>query len=629
LKKLSDYVIEFVAATGVKHVFLLTGGGNMHLTDSLGRSSGLEYVCCLHEQACAFAAEHYAEFTAGAACGERTQAFSAGADGSQASEKASHPNGNRGLGVAMVTTGPGGTNAVTGVAAAWLESASCLFLSGQAKRADLIGTTGVRSMGQQEVDIVSIVRPITKYAVTVLDPSSIRHELEKAVYLATHGRRGPVWIDIPLDVQAAMIDEEQLQGFTPPAIEYCGIERQVAKAIELINRAQRPVLFLGNGARSAQAEGTLQPLIDLLQSPVLVTWKIADLLPETSPYYAGRPGAIGQRGANFTQQNADCIIVLGARLDRPQTAFSHANFARAAAKIIVDVDPSELAKIQTDVDVPVCADSAAFVAEFLRQAGSLKPMDRACWLKRAKEWTARYPVVLPEYWETKDGVNTYVLMDVLSDELTEADLLVPGSSGPCSDIFMQAFRVKAGQRIVNAPGLGAMETGLPGTIGACLASGRRRTININGDGGFQLNVQELETIRRLNLPIKFFVLCNGGYASIMATQRNYFQSRYVGSDPSSQLTLPDIERVAAAYGVATAHIQSHDDLRRRVREVLGHEGPIVCAVDTPFDQPTAPRVTSSLRADGVIVSKPMEDMWPFLSRDEFRSNMIVTPVEEA
>lgn len=598
MKKLSDYVVEFVAATGVKQIFMLSGGGSMHLVDSVGRNPDLEYVCCLHEQACAFAAEHYAEFT-------------------------------NGLGVALVTTGPGGTNTVTGVAAAWLESASCLFLSGQAKRADLIADTGVRSMGQQEVDIVSVVKPITKYAVTVVDPAAIRYELEKAFYLATHGRRGPVWIDIPLDVQASMIDENSLQGFVPPAVNDASLQRQVSEAIDLINEAQRPVLFLGNGARAAQTGGALRRLVDLLQIPVLVTWKIADFLAEADQYYAGRPGAIGQRGANFTQQNADCVLILGARLDRPQTAFSHANFARGASKIMVDVDAAELGKIQTDIDVPVCGDAAAFVDEFLRQASRLKPKDRSCWVKRAKEWTARYPVVLPEYWDSTDAVNTYVLMDVLSEELAETDVIVPGSSGPCSDIFMQAFRVKAGQRIVNAPGLGAMGTGLPGSMGACLASGRRRTININGDGGFQLNVQELETVRRLNLPIKFFVLCNGGYASIMSTQRNYFQSRFVGSEPSSRLTLPDIEKVAAAYGLATAHIYNHSGLRERVREVLAHDGPMVCAVDIPIEQPTAPRVTSSIRPDGVIVSKPMEDMWPFLSRDEFLSNMIVAPVEEA
>ena len=634
--KLSDYVMQFVAGTGVKHIFMLAGGGCIHLADSAGRTPGLDYVCCLHEQACAFAAEAYAEYT-------------------------NH------LGVALVTTGPGGTNAVTGVAAAWVEGASCLFLSGQAKRADLIGSRGVRSMGPQEIDIVSVVRPITKYAKTVLDPESIRYELETAVYLATHGRRGPVWLDIPLDVQAAMIDcragckpadrlpigpgESSDSPAVGQAVLACPGERsspgvlslappeavpasltlpsQVSSAIDLLNRSQRPALFLGNGVRSAAARGLVERLIDALQIPVLLTWKVADLLPDGHPLYAGRPGGMGQRAANFTQQNADCLLVLGARLDLPQLAFSHRNFARAATKILVDIDPAEIAKFEMPIDVPVCADAADFIAELLRQAPALEPRDRHCWLQRTQEWQRRYPVVLPEYWNAPAGiVDVYVLMDVLSNELAPADLIVPGSSGPCSDIFMQAFRVQPGQRIVNAPGLGAMGTGLPATIGACLASGRKRTVCVNGDGGFQLNIQELETVRRLNLPIKYFVLCNGGYASIMATQRSYFQGRFTGSDPSSRLTLPNLVPVAQAYGIPAVEIHDHQDIRRRVREVLDHEGPIVCAVHTAADQPTAPRVTSTMRPGGVMVSKPMEDMWPFLSREEFLENMIVSPVEE-
>jgi acetolactate synthase-1/2/3 large subunit len=602
--KLSDYVMDFVARQGVKHLFLLPGGGSMHLVDSAGRNSGFQYVCCLHEQACSFAAEAYAEYT-------------------------------QGLGVVSVTTGPGGTNSVTGVAAAWMESASCLFISGQVKRADRIADRGVRTMGPQEVDIISIVQSITKYAVTVLEPESIRYHLEKAVYLATHGRRGPVWLDIPLDVQSSAIDETQLQGFTPepePASAAEELRQQVSAAIDLLNRSQRPVLFLGNGARAAQRGGELQQLIHLLEAPVLLTWKIADLLADDDPFYVGRPGGMGQRGANFTQQNADCLLVIGARLDLPQTAFSHRNFARAASKILVDIDPAEIGKMQTPIDVPICADAAAFVREFLAQAHRLEPRNRTCWLRRTKEWQERYPVVLPEYWDdTHSGscVNTYVLMQVLSEDLTADDLLVPGSSGPCSDVFMQAFRVKSGQRIVNAPGLGAMGTGLPGTIGACLASGRKRTICVNGDGGFQLNIQDLETVHRLNLPIKYFILCNGAYASIMTTQRGYFQGRYVASDPSSALTLPDVVKVAAAYGIGTASIQSHHDLRDGVRAVLAQEGPVVCAVSVSAEQATAPRVTSAVRPDGTIVSKPMEDMWPFLPREEFLANMIVPPLPES
>ena len=617
--------MEFVAAQGVRHIFMLTGGGCMHLTDSLGRNPDIDFVCCLHEQACAFAAEAYAEYT------------------------------NQ-LGVALVTTGPGGTNAVTGVADAWLESASCLFISGQAKRADLIGSSGVRSMGPQEVDIVSIVRPIVKYAKTILDPERIRYELEKAVYLATHGRRGPVWIDIPLDVQAAGIDQDRLRGFDPAAAALdcvsgtiasssagssqceshvrsrgAGTHRltdQVTQAIDSLNASERPVLFVGNGARSAHMRGLLSELIDTLRIPVLTTWKMIDAIPEDCEFYAGRPGAVGQRGANFTQQNSDCTLIIGARLDRPQTAFSHANFARCATKILVDIDPAEIAKFDMHIDVPVCADALDFVPEILRPSNKLVNRDRHCWLKRAKEWKRQYPVVLPEYWQGKDAVSTYVLIDVLSDELTSEDVIAPGSSGPCSEITMQAFRVKHGQRIVNSNSLGAMGTGLPAAIGACLASGRRRTVCVNGDGGFQLNIQELETVRRLNLPIKFFILCNGAYRSIVSTQQNYFQGRLTGCDPSSGVTLPDIIRVAAAYGLPIHQIHDHNDIRNQVRAVLERPGPVVCAVDVAPDERTAPRVTSMTRADGSIVSKPMEDMWPFLGRDEFHSNMIVPPLPE-
>ena len=568
----------------------------MHLADSFGKCSGFQYVVCLHEQGCAFAAEAYAEY------------------------------GTR-LGVVQVTTGPGGTNAITGMAASWVESASCLFIAGQAKRADLIGDRGVRSMGQQELDSTSIVRPITKYAVTVLDPLSIRYHLEKAVYLATHGRRGPVWIEIPLDVQATAIDPERLEGFRPePAVAVAGapdLRTLSERAAALLNQSSRPALFLGNGVRAAGAEKECLELVERLQIPVLLTWKAMDLLPESHPLYAGRPGAIGQRAANFTQQNADCLLIIGARLDLPQTAFNHANFAPAAKKILVDVDPAEIGKMQTPIHLPICADARDFLAELLGRPG-LQSKDRSWWIERVKQWRKDCPVVLPQYWtEPKGYVSTYALMDVLSDQLTPDDLIVPGSSGPASDIFMQAFRVKAGQRILNAPGLGAMGTGLPATIGACLASGGRRTVCINGDGGFQLNIQELETLRRLNLPIKIFVLDNGGYASIMAMQRHHFQGHFVGSGAGSGLTFPDVARVAAAYGLPTARINDHEELRASMGELLAGAGPLICVVKTSAEEEVAPRGTSTLNADGLMVSRPMEDMWPLLDREEFKRQMFI------
>jgi acetolactate synthase-1/2/3 large subunit len=591
--KLSDYVVDFLVQQGLRHIFILPGGGCMHLADSVGLRPELDYVCCLHEQACAFAAEAY---------GEHSNAF----------------------GCALVTAGPGGTNTVTGVACAWLESSPCLFISGQAKRIDLISSRPlpVRSMGQQELDIVAIVKPITKYAVTVTDPLTIRYHLERALWLATHGRKGPVWIDVPLDVQAAQIDAAALPGFVPEPAAVSDFFADLAHVLTTLAAAQRPVIYAGNGVRTAGQVDAFRALTRALGVPVLLSWKAMDFLPEDAPEYIGRPGGMGQRAANFAQQKADWILVLGARLDLPSVAFSHAGFAPRAHRIVVDIDAAELAKFSPAPQRKICADLAEFLPALLAAVQAGKKPEAGAWRGTCRGWMRRYPVVQPEYWTQAAGcVNTYALMDVLSAATDAEDVLVPGSSGPCSDIFFQAFRVQLGQRILNAPGLGAMGTGLPGTIGACLASGRRRVINVNGDGGFQLNIQELETVRRLQLPVKYFVLDNNGYRSIVAMQRNHFQGRLVASDPSSRLTLPDLRAVAAAYGIATLYVESHEKLREVVAQTLALPGPVICVVKTSVDEKTAPRVTSEIRPDGSIVSKPMEDMAPFLDRAEFEAVM--------
>lgn len=592
--KLSDYVIQFIASTGVKHIFMLSGGGAMHLVDSTGKNKDFTYICNLHEQACAIAAEAYGQYT-------------------------------NNLGVALVTTGPGGTNTITGVAGAWLDSTPMLIISGQVKRPDMAGKTGVRQMGFQEIDIISIVHPITKYAVTVMEPSSIRYHLEKAVYLARHGRPGPVWLDIPLDVQAAEVDEHDLLGFddreTTPASRDEPLAEKVHSAIELLNQAERPVILAGNGIRLARAQDDFQHLIGTLGIPVLTTWKAADFLPDDHPLYAGRPGAVGQRGANFTQQNADWILVIGARLDLGQTAYMHDNFAPGARKIVVDIDPAEIRKLRMNIDVPIHADAGDFIREFSRQSHRIIEKGHPEWLKISKTWQKRYPVVLPEYWKEKNYVNDYVLIDVLSDELEETDLLIPGSSGACSERTMQAVRAKAGLRIFNTQGLGSMGFGISAAIGGCIASGQRRTVSIEGDGGFIMNIQELETVKRLNLPIKFFVLNNGGYVSIQTTQRNYFGGRYVGSSVESGLTIPDIRSVVRSFGVAAARLNNHTNIRKKVRDILKMPGPVVCEVMVSPDQVTAPRVASKQLEDGSMISLPMEDLWPFLDREEFKANM--------
>jgi len=592
--KLSDYVMKFIESLGVRHVFMLPGGGAMHLVDSLGRNQAIKYICNLHEQACAIAADAYSQYT-------------------------NH------LGVALVTTGPGGTNAITGVAAAWLDSTPVLFISGQVKRSDMTGSRGVRQMGFQEIDIVSLVRPITKYAVTIMEPESIRYHLEKALHLAKHGRPGPVWIDIPLDVQAAMIDEDNLQGFDPPETHQNTndgkLAERVSHAIELLLHADRPAILAGNGIRLSNSLNDFRRLIDNLNIPVLTTWKAVDFLPDNHPLYAGRPGAIGQRGANFTQQNADCLLIIGARLDFGQTAYNHANFARGARKIMVDIDAAEIDKMQMEIEVPVVSDAGDFLRECNRQLTNTPRKDHTTWLNKCREWQAKYPVVLPEYWNEHGFVNDYVLIDVISDELNGQDLVIPGSSGACSERTMQAIKVKEGLRIFNSEGLGSMGFGIPAAIGGCIASGQKRTICIDGDGGFIMNVQELETVKRLGLPIKFFVLNNGGYVSIQMTQKSYFHGRFVGSNVSSGLTLPDVTAISSAFGIASRRLNTHKGIRDQVRTMLEMEGPMVCEVMVSPEQLTTPRVSSRQREDGSMESLPMEDMWPFLDREELLENM--------
>ncbi|OQX86761.1 MAG: thiamine pyrophosphate-binding protein [Candidatus Omnitrophica bacterium 4484_70.2] len=598
--KLSDYVFQFVAGLGIKHIFLLPGGGCMHLVDSLGRCADLEYICCLHEQAAGIAAEAYSQYT-------------------------------NNIGVALVTTGPGGTNIITPVASAWIDSIPLLVISGQVKRCDMIGESSLRQRGNQEVDIVSLVKPITKYAVSVLDPERIKYYLEKAVYLARTGRPGPVWIDIPLDVQAAMIDEKKLLGFTlslNSSQEKKNIQKAVEKTIFLLNSSQRPVILAGNGIRLAKALGDFLTLVERLKIPVLTTWKAIDFFPEDYEFFFGRPGSVGQRAANFIQQNADFVMAVGARLDLPQVGFNYTNFARCAKKIIVDIDPAELKKFNIPIDVPICSDAGEFIRELLRNIDKIRLQDISFWINRCKEWKRKYPVVLKEYWKEKKYVNTYVLIEVLSDLLCEDDVLVPGSSGSCSEITMQVFKVKKGQRIFNSPGLGSMGFGIPASIGACLASGRKRTITIVGDGGLQHNIQELETVVRLKLPIKIFVLNNNGYASIRNMQKRHFSGYLVACVPSSGLTLPDLSKIAKAYGLNYIKIGDHLHIKERVREVLEKKGPSLAEVMVNPDLEIAPRLSSEVKPDGRIISKPLEDLWPFLDREEFKENMLIDIVEE-
>ena len=593
--KVSDFIIDFVAQKGVSHIFMLPGGGCMHLVDSVGRTPGLAFVGNLHEQAAVIGADGYAQY-------------------------------KNDLGVALVTTGPGGTNAITGVAAAWIDSTPLMIISGQVKRKDLLSGKGVRQMGIQEVDIISMVSSITKYAVTVTETEDIRYHLEKAYALATRGRPGPVWIDIPLDIQGAVVDETRLRGYEPDDLNKDvnpDLNELTNKAIELLNNSERPIVLVGMGVRLAKAEKELFEILRVINIPVLATWRIMDLFPEDAPYYFGRPGSIASRAANFVQQNADFILTIGARLDLPQVGHSYPNFARSAKKVIVDIDNAEISKIDTKIDIRINADAKEFLRVFVGKLCAVKTKDQSAWLLRCEDWKKQYPIILPDYLKSADLVNTYALIDVLSDLLTEHDNIVPGSSGSCAEITRQAFRMKKGQRMINSPGLGSMGFGLPQSIGVCLASGGRRTVCIVGDGGLQHNIQELETLKRLNIPVKVFVLNNNGYASIRNTHNRFFERRLVCCDPSSGLTLPDTCRVASAYGLKTKRILNQHSLREDVLLIIEEDGPVICDVMVDPDIQTAPKLSSMAQPDGTMVSGLLEDMWPFLDREEFKNNMII------
>jgi acetolactate synthase-1/2/3 large subunit len=398
--------------------------------------------------------------------------------------------------------------------------------------------------------------------------------------------------------------------------------------IRLLNESERPVILAGNGIRLAGGQELFKEVIDYLGIPVLTTWKAIDLLAEGNPLFCGRPGAIGQRGANFTQQNSDLFIAVGARLDFGQTGYEHKKFARGAKKVVIDIDPAEIDKLKMPAITGIPCDAKEFFSEVLRQKSSILPRDRSLWLGRCKEWQRRYPVILSEYREQKEYVNPYVLVDVLSDAMSCDDLFVPGSSGACSEVTMQAFRVKEGMRVFNSEGLGSMGFGVPAALGASIASGGKRTVCVDGDGGFHMNSQELEVIRRLNLPVKFFILNNSGYGSIRITQKNYFGGLLTASSPESGASLPDIRLIAEAYGIQSRLIASHDRIDEQIREILDTSGPIVCEIVVDPDQVTAPKLSSMQRSDGTMVSKPLEDLWPFLDRLEFRENMIIEPLED-
>jgi acetolactate synthase-1/2/3 large subunit len=580
--KVSDYVFSFLKARGVDTVFYLPGGGCMHLLDSLG-ASGLEAVSLLHEQSAAIAAE---------AC--------ANASGKP--------------GAALVTSGPGGTNAVTGCLAAHLDGSPVFFVSGQVKTADLKSRYGVRSLGSQEADIVEIVRPISKYAVMVTDKSQIRRELERAWHEMTQGRRGPVWVDIPLDVQGASMEPEELLGFAP-ANEGARADADVSETIAALNAAKRPAIIAGNGMNACRPK--FRDLLDLLRIPVIPTWKAMDYVPNDHPLYAGRAGGMGDRHGNLTMQNADLLLCLGTRLDFSITGYDRGEWAPRARKIVVEIDPAEIAKLEGATGlVPVLADVGDAINALLARKSELRIPDLSAWKARISKWKTQYPIVAPG-----DALTTYAFVRALSERLPEGAYVAPCSAGTTAEIFFQAFAVKRGQTVRSNHGLGAMGFEIPNAIGMCVANGGKDTVCVAGDGGMQLNIQELAVIAGRGLPVKLFAVNNDGYASIRNMQNNHFQGRHVGCDERNGLYLPSLEKLAGAYGLPFVKIETIAELTHKVRAVLDARGAVLCEVCVAGDCLVSPRTATRVMPDGTMRSSPLENQYPFLSDDEVRRNM--------
>jgi len=599
--KVSDYIIKRLESE-VKHIFLISGGGCIHLVDSLGKSS-IEPVCNLHEQGAGIAAESYSQYT-------------------------------NNLGVSLVTTGPGGTNIVTAIASAWLDSIPLLVLSGQVQQKDMVGNTGVRQLGFQEIDFKEIVKPITKYSVCVKNSKEIPSVLERSIYIAKNGRPGPVVLEIPLDVQSSYIDLDEIEiekdynlDLKDKKIEYNLFKNQISQIIDVLNSSKRPIILAGNGLRLSKAENLFREFIDKFKIPVLLTWKAADLLEESHELFVGRPGGVGQRGSNFNQQNSDLIICLGARLDHGQLAYQSKFFARDARKIIVDIDINEINKLNIDVEFKVTQTCKDFFNELINQSDKIK-FNCSDWLTHCKKTYEKYPVCLPEYYDNKSKfVNNYVFINELSNHLKENSIIIPGSSGGCSEVTFQSIKIKKGTRIYNSQGLGSMGFAIPASIGGCLASGKKEVICIDGDGGFFMNIQELELVKRYNLPIKFFILNNDGYGSIKTTQKNHFNSKLVASDPSSGLTLPKIKLQAKAYGIKYFKIKNNKDLILNLEKILSYKDAFICEVMIDINHTTLPKASVYKDKNGLFCTRPMEDLSPFLDRNEFNQNMLIKKIE--
>lgn len=586
--KVSDYLAKRLKETyGVRHVFMVSGGGAMHLNDSFGKY--LEYICNHNEQACGLAAEGYARL-------------------------------NQDLAVVNVTTGPGGLNTLNGLFGAWTDSVPVLFVSGQVKYTTTMESCKqipLRQLGDQEVDIISCVRSLCKYAVTVTDPKTIKYHLDRAVYEAMNGRQGPVWLNVPINVQAALVEEKELEDFIAP--KKINHDLKTEEVIKRLQSAKRPVIVAGHGIRLAGQIENFKTLTEKFLFPVVTTFNGFDVIEDNNPTYIGRIGTVGQRAGNFTLQNADCVLFLGTRNNIRQVSYNWENFAKRAFKIVVDIDQAELDKPTVRPDLAVRADLAEFLPALIEKTPQIKAENWLNWCRKRK--TKFDFAHTPEYQQTGDQINAYAFTRRLSELLPEDDRFVMANGFCCVGPFQTAV-IKKGQRYLLNSGDASMGYDLPAAIGMCIASGKRETVCFAGDGSIMMNLQELQTIKHHNLPIKIFVLNNDGYLSIKMTQNNFFEGRHCGDGRDSGVSLPDFVTVAKAFGIEAFKLTDPAQVDEAISRMLHASGPILCEVIVNPNYIFSPKLSARKLEDGTMISPTLEDMFPFLDRDEFERNMI-------
>jgi acetolactate synthase-1/2/3 large subunit len=596
--KVSDYIAKRLVEHGVKHVFLVTGGGAMHLNDSFGKEPGLDYICNHHEQASAMAAEGYSRVL------------------------------NK-LAVVNVTTGPGSTNTLTGVIGQWLDSIPVLYISGQVKQETCVNSydiPGLRQIGDQEINIIDIVKSVTKYAKTITNPLEVKKVIDKAIYIATSGRPGPVWVNVPLDIQGAIIETDDLIEYNKLEDEFLidkdSIKNSVKQVIELLKESKRPVLVAGHGITISGGKKEFRKLVDKLKIPVVTTFNGFDILSSNNPCYIGRVGTIGDRAGNFAVQNSDLYISIGSRNNIRQISYNWKAYAREAKKIIVDIDKSELLKPTISPDLPIQSDAKVFINLLLEELKNESLKDFSEWLNWCQKRKGKYIVINEHPKKSEEGLNPYHFIDILTKNFTDNQISVAANGTACVALF-QAGNVKKAQRIFWNSGCASMGHALPASIGACIANDKKEVICIEGDGSIQMNIQELATVSYYRLPIKIFLLNNDGYISIKQTQDNYFNGRRYGCDRNSGLGFPNYKILAEAYGIKYFSITKDDGLEEKIELVMKEKGPIICEVILDPNYQFMPKLSSEKRPDGTIISKPLEDMFPFLNRDEFKENLLI------